>query len=309
MPKKKVLSGLISSLTPYGKLIDVGIFVDKASQLFHGRGYAVIDVNPNTSTLYQPLTHVINWDNDEYDVIRATWKNMPTWCRYCHEDGHILINCEQMKAGIKCFNCREHGHRAKECPKKVSKTPFKNRNKRPRTTALQHADNSDDSFPTSDELLKSKYASKPKDDDMITRDTTAQAKEKEADTSSYAMEVENDLIDSSGEEDPDYVEPGGGSDIEELPAVDSDVDLPDSDEEMGDSELQDLQAEQIEYDSQFLPPVESDQPISSTNRYTILARGQTKPNMSQQYAKMNHQLDSHRQESADINRQVNPRSL
>ena len=158
MKKEKVLKGLTSSLAPFGKIFDVGIFVDTATRLFMGRGYAVLDVSAGREDkAYHPLTHVISWKDMDNEIIRATWKNMPTWCRYCHQEGHAISECALATAGLICYNCNERGHRSKECP---SKEIRRNRNKRQKNGAVkpQIPSSSPPSQPSA-ELLKSKYAS------------------------------------------------------------------------------------------------------------------------------------------------------
>ena len=110
--RDKVLKGLTSSLAPFGKILDLGIYVDKATKFFMGRGYAILDISGQS---YHQLTHVISWKENDKEVIRATWKNMPTWCRYCHEEGHAIAECTKAIAGLICYNCNERGHRSKNC--------------------------------------------------------------------------------------------------------------------------------------------------------------------------------------------------
>ncbi|KAL0581588.1 hypothetical protein ABG067_008432, partial [Albugo candida] len=43
LKKEKVLLGLKTSLAPFGKLLDVGIYVDKETRYFMGNGYAILD--------------------------------------------------------------------------------------------------------------------------------------------------------------------------------------------------------------------------------------------------------------------------
>ncbi|KAG1046895.1 hypothetical protein G6F43_010639 [Rhizopus delemar] len=53
LPKKDVLSGLQRSLAVFGEIMDIGITTECETN----------------------------------DFSHATWKNMPTWCRYCHKEG------------------------------------------------------------------------------------------------------------------------------------------------------------------------------------------------------------------------------
>jgi hypothetical protein len=54
----------------------------------------------------------------ESEVFHATWQNMPTWCRYCHKEGHTELDCPLSKARIICYSCHQQGHRSFECPRR-----------------------------------------------------------------------------------------------------------------------------------------------------------------------------------------------
>ncbi|KAI9358470.1 hypothetical protein BD770DRAFT_296186, partial [Pilaira anomala] len=110
-PTDEVLAGLKTSLAVFG--------------LFMGSGYAVIDIQQNSETpdvKYQKLSHQISWMESTTDTFRATWNNMPTWCRYCHQDGHTKFTCDSSKARILCYSCHEQGHRSYECTRRNSTT-------------------------------------------------------------------------------------------------------------------------------------------------------------------------------------------
>ncbi|KAI8050174.1 uncharacterized protein B0P05DRAFT_446848, partial [Gilbertella persicaria] len=111
---EEVLSGLNTSLAIFGTI---------------GSGYVVLDVyqpkNTPPSMKFQQLSHQVNWMESSTEVFRATWNNMPittmpTWCRYCHQDGHTKFTCETSRARILCYSCHEQGHRSYECPRKYS---------------------------------------------------------------------------------------------------------------------------------------------------------------------------------------------
>ncbi|KAI9335053.1 hypothetical protein BD770DRAFT_16616 [Pilaira anomala] len=121
----EVLEGLKTSLAVFGNVLDIGIATEKATGLFMGSGYAVLDIQTNSETpdvTYQQLSHQINWMESTTDVFRATWNNMPTWCRYYHKDGHTKFTCESSKARILCYSCHEQGHRSYECIRRNSST-------------------------------------------------------------------------------------------------------------------------------------------------------------------------------------------
>lgn len=124
--KNEVVAGLQTSLAIFGKILDVGINTEPSTGFFMGTGYAVLDryqsetISPEEK--FQDLHHKINWCEDENESFRATWNNMPMWCRYCHKDGHTKFDCKDAKARILCYACHEKGHRSFECPRKTNNT-------------------------------------------------------------------------------------------------------------------------------------------------------------------------------------------
>lgn len=133
-----------------------------------GSGYAVLDIQSDPAQIkFQELTHQLNWCETKDEFFHATWNNMPTWCRYCHQEGHTKFNCSVSKARIICYGCHEHGHRSFECPRRTTlKEPRKNVNPTltpPQTistssapvdamtvTSIDSSDDSDDSDYTED---------------------------------------------------------------------------------------------------------------------------------------------------------------
>jgi hypothetical protein len=43
---------------------------------------------------------------------------MPTWCRYCHKEGHTKFDSPLSKARIICYSCHQQSHRSYECPRR-----------------------------------------------------------------------------------------------------------------------------------------------------------------------------------------------
>lgn len=118
----EVLEGLKQSLAIFGELLDVGIYTENASGFFMGTGYAVLNtfqpVGIDPKLKYPDLSHQINWCESTNEFFHATWNNMPTWCRYCHKDGHTKFDCPLSRARILCYSCHEQGHRSYECPRR-----------------------------------------------------------------------------------------------------------------------------------------------------------------------------------------------
>ncbi|KAI8366203.1 hypothetical protein BD560DRAFT_447975 [Blakeslea trispora] len=112
----KLLKGLKESLSPFGEILDVGIFLDPASKTYACTGYAVLNVKKKEGA-YCPLTHLVPWEDSEDLSFYAVWKQMPPYCKYCHAEGHILANCDKRKAKFSCWTCGANGHMAASCPK------------------------------------------------------------------------------------------------------------------------------------------------------------------------------------------------
>ncbi|KAI8972163.1 hypothetical protein BDB01DRAFT_839540, partial [Pilobolus umbonatus] len=107
----KVLEGITKSLEVFGDILDIGLNYDPRHNFYMGTGYAVLDLNDlEGEVTFQPLSHTVSWCESTVEDFHVTWKNMPTWCRYCHEEGHTKFNCEKSKARIICYNCHEVGH-------------------------------------------------------------------------------------------------------------------------------------------------------------------------------------------------------
>jgi hypothetical protein len=120
LPKDEVLAGLKQSLTLFGNIIDVGIAAEPNTGLFMGIRYAVLNVEQaaNKENKFLELSHQLSWCESESEVFHATWQNMPTWCRYCHKEGHTKFDCPLSKARIICYSCHQQGHRSFECPRR-----------------------------------------------------------------------------------------------------------------------------------------------------------------------------------------------
>ncbi|KAI8048588.1 uncharacterized protein B0P05DRAFT_448439, partial [Gilbertella persicaria] len=121
IPRPEVLEGLKVSLSPFGQVIDVGIITKPNTGFFMGSGYAVIGTprqSGEDQIKFQELAHNIRWREEKDEIFHATWNNMSTWCRYCHQTGHTKFECEKSKAPIICYHCHLLGHRSFECPRK-----------------------------------------------------------------------------------------------------------------------------------------------------------------------------------------------
>ncbi|KAG1479244.1 hypothetical protein G6F53_014257 [Rhizopus delemar] len=43
---------------------------------------------------------------------------MKAYCRYCHSQDHVIVDCEDKKKATICFHCNGFGHIARDCPRK-----------------------------------------------------------------------------------------------------------------------------------------------------------------------------------------------
>ncbi|KAG1369121.1 hypothetical protein G6F61_012609 [Rhizopus arrhizus] len=141
LPAEEVKKGLAKSLAVFGDIMDVGISTDTATGFFMGTGYAVLNIQQDPSAFdvqkFQTLSHQISWCESPDDFFHATWNNMPTWCRYCHKEGHTKIECPQSRARIICYSCHQNGHRSFECPRKnLSISAYKKRDRKSYQTSL-----------------------------------------------------------------------------------------------------------------------------------------------------------------------------
>ncbi|KAG0784909.1 hypothetical protein G6F29_010392 [Rhizopus arrhizus] len=96
---------------------------------FLGSGYAILDCSPDPDQTdpFLELTHAIQWVDPDSNgdlsscFIHAYWKDMPTYCKYCHDLGHSAVDCKEAPSNKrKCFYCYKAGHIRSQCPEKVA---------------------------------------------------------------------------------------------------------------------------------------------------------------------------------------------
>ncbi|KAG1164711.1 hypothetical protein G6F37_000052 [Rhizopus arrhizus] len=80
------------SLEPYGFVLDLGSYE-----------------NPTPAPI---------WYQSEDEGFYAMWSDMPTCCRYCHTEGHVVPDCPKKRSSRVCWNCRTSGHIAADCTKR-----------------------------------------------------------------------------------------------------------------------------------------------------------------------------------------------
>ena len=111
LPQSQLLAELSKALGPFGKILDLGLNYEKSMGWFMGTGYAIIQQLPGVT--YPTLHHSITWKTaaNTEEFCHATFPDMATWCRYCHEEGHTKFECPKALSRIICYNCDKAGHR------------------------------------------------------------------------------------------------------------------------------------------------------------------------------------------------------
>ncbi|GAN11248.1 hypothetical protein MAM1_0515d10807 [Mucor ambiguus] len=117
LPKDQLLEELSKALGTFGKVLDLGLNYEQYMGWFMGTGYAILQQLPDVN--YPTLHHSITWKTatGAEEFCHATFPDMATWCRYCHEEGHTKFECPKAMARIICYNCDNSGHRQDTCPK------------------------------------------------------------------------------------------------------------------------------------------------------------------------------------------------
>ncbi|KAG0873001.1 hypothetical protein G6F15_010976 [Rhizopus arrhizus] len=93
------------SLEPYGSVLDLGILRESHTGTYMGTGYAILSV-PKNDDRFSPLSHHLPWYQSEDEGFYAVWSDMPTYCRYCHAEGHAVPDCPKKRSSRVCWNCR-----------------------------------------------------------------------------------------------------------------------------------------------------------------------------------------------------------
>ncbi|KAG0755848.1 hypothetical protein G6F62_008151 [Rhizopus arrhizus] len=130
-----------SNLQRYGTVVDCGLAWSVAGT-FGGKGYVYLetiskksqgDNSTNDGRPASTVPHVLNWqymaaachlgaseksDISNEAVVYATWNSMKAYCRYCHSQDHVIVDCEDKKKATICFHCNGFGHIARDCPRK-----------------------------------------------------------------------------------------------------------------------------------------------------------------------------------------------
>ncbi|EIE91395.1 hypothetical protein G6F46_011881 [Rhizopus delemar] len=114
LSESALLEGLQKSLKVYGEILDVGILLEPITHTYMCTGYAILNVS-SQHIKFKQLTHLIPWDEKREQSFYAVWNQMPHYCRYCHEEGHVVVGCPKRRARTSCWNCGIDGHMAASC--------------------------------------------------------------------------------------------------------------------------------------------------------------------------------------------------
>ncbi|KAG1396917.1 hypothetical protein G6F58_011621 [Rhizopus delemar] len=109
---------ITSSLSKYGRVLDVGLYRDPVTQLFFGKGYVLLDTSTADGIQFLPLEHEI--DLGQRRLVYASWRGMAKHCFYCHKPGHTKVDCPRLSnQKIKrCYSCDSIEHLFRDCPRR-----------------------------------------------------------------------------------------------------------------------------------------------------------------------------------------------
>ncbi|KAI7887776.1 uncharacterized protein EV154DRAFT_554382 [Mucor mucedo] len=57
-----------------------------------------------------------DYDQEEI-LVYLQYDNMPDFCRLCQASDHCRADCKEAKRFLKCYNCNQHGHIMRNCPR------------------------------------------------------------------------------------------------------------------------------------------------------------------------------------------------
>ncbi|KAG1142531.1 hypothetical protein G6F37_008195 [Rhizopus arrhizus] len=125
-----LLEGLQKSLKVYGEILDIKILLKPTTRIYMCTDYAVLNVS-SQHTKFKQLSHLIPWDEKREQVFYAVWNQMPHYCRYCHEEGHVVVDCPKRRARTLCWNYGIDDHMTTSCTRDK---PSKRAHKQPETS-------------------------------------------------------------------------------------------------------------------------------------------------------------------------------
>ncbi|KAG2217910.1 hypothetical protein INT45_008660 [Circinella minor] len=107
LPNDQLILAIQQMLQPYGKLLDISLFLSSPHLFFMGQGCVSLDVTESDQNL---STHTLHFPGIDHEI-RAFWKGSPSYCRICHEDTHEKDVCPKAKAHHvqACPSCGGYG--------------------------------------------------------------------------------------------------------------------------------------------------------------------------------------------------------
>jgi hypothetical protein len=132
---QELRADMIANLSNFGSVIDCSM-VSGISGNFTGRGYAVLELgsSPTVGETHRTISHSLHWQyarlsaktgtqsssSSDAVTVYATWANMGSYCRYCHQDTHVIDRCPERYRSTMYYNCNTLGHVAPICSRKNS---------------------------------------------------------------------------------------------------------------------------------------------------------------------------------------------
>ncbi|OAD04286.1 CCHC-type zinc finger transcription factor [Mucor lusitanicus CBS 277.49] len=114
-----VLKTLIRDrLSHFGEVLDYGISFTQGDYV--GQGYATLNITPKPNEpAYEALDRIIYFrlENGVNRQVLLKWQDMPDFCRLCQKPDHCKADCPDARKYMQCFNCNQHGHKSRNCPR------------------------------------------------------------------------------------------------------------------------------------------------------------------------------------------------
>ncbi|KAL7315188.1 hypothetical protein PS15m_006673 [Mucor circinelloides] len=114
-----VLKNLIRDrLSHFGEVLDYGISFTQGDYV--GQGYATLNITPKPNEpAYETMDRIIylRLDSGANRQVLLKWQDMPDFCRLCQKPDHCKADCPDARKYMQCFNCNQHGHKSRNCPR------------------------------------------------------------------------------------------------------------------------------------------------------------------------------------------------
>ncbi|RKP04434.1 hypothetical protein THASP1DRAFT_26946, partial [Thamnocephalis sphaerospora] len=88
----RMTKALIESFNPFGKIVDVSLLMADSGRV--PTDYASVIINTAVNVVDESRPLLLNVDNQQANL---QWRIMERICRYCHQPGHTMVDCETLR--------------------------------------------------------------------------------------------------------------------------------------------------------------------------------------------------------------------